>query len=122
MSDGYDMKTPEGHRRFVADNWELLAYVAYRGYLQFGRGAVVVSGKLNGSDNRFPQYTPLDGGGFGHLEQDRYVRKYDAEQEIVVIFNLRGFAVMAERYQGQPGADPLLVYAAFEKRRGTTLH
>ena len=122
MSDGYDMKTPEGRKQFVIDNWELLACIAYGGYLRFGRGAVVISGKLNGSDDRLPQYMPLDGGEFGYPEQERYVREYDPEQEIVVIFDLRGFPVTAGRYQGAPGANPPLVYADFEKRQGTTLH
>ena len=109
-ADGYDMKILEGRRQFVFDSWRVLAAYAYSGYLQQGRGAVVVGGDIQAPDSELPKWVTPGVAGQLNKELADMIAQYDPEDEIVVVFELRGFAVTFGRY-GVDDYPPPQVYA-----------
>lgn len=91
----YNMKTVEGRRAWVFACWEALALKCYEYYKQFGRGAAVITGDLSEPDLEGFKYAQ------GEDPDPRFTQtlaEYDPENEIVVIFVLRGYARTIGRY------------------------
>ena len=110
---GCDMLTLEGRNQFVRDTWEALAPYAYEGYLQHGRGVVVIRGEEDGPQD--PQYTPLDMiGPDTPPELAQYVMEYDPDQEFVCMFVLGDVAAFARYILDDPAQAPAILHSVLQ--------
>ena len=109
----YDMLALEGRNQFVRENWEGLAPYAYAGYLQHGRGVVVIPW---GKDvPHGPQYTPLDMIGPDQPpELVQYVLEYDPDREFVCLFILGEIGAFARYITDDPAKAPALLHSVLQ--------
>jgi len=103
MTDTYDMKSKRDRSRFVWDTWVAIAPWGYGAYLQAGRGAVVIGDDFDGpTAPRFFLLADIEAAvaaGKTSPELRDYVKAYDPDREVVVAFDLTGFAFTYGRYQ-----------------------
>ncbi len=109
MANKYDLTTVEGRQQFIIDTWPGTAGLAYAGYKAYNRGAVVFAHNYNR-----PMYVPLKGNDYGNPEIVKFVKEYDPEREIVVMFFLNDESVVFDRYN-VPGLLPAKAYQLFAK-------
>ena len=102
----YDMKLKRDRSRFVVDSWAAIAPWGYGAYLQAGRGAVVIGDDFDGpAMPRFFLLADIEAAvADGKTPTDLldYVKSYDPDREVVVAFDLTGFAFAYGRYQVDP--------------------
>jgi hypothetical protein len=103
---------PWKRQAYIAQNWQALAGLAWRGYQAWGRGIVVLTTRPEANPQAC-EYQPL---ALGHLtgareQARRFMREYDPETEIVVGF------LDPTPTPGNPGGNMLL----FQLRAGGSL-
>lgn len=99
----YDMKQKRDRTRFVSNNWAVIAPWGYGAYLQLGRGAVVIGDDFDGpAMPRLFKLADIEAAvAAGKAPPDLldHVKRYDPDREVVVAFDLTGFAFAYGRYQ-----------------------
>ena len=94
---GKRLTTAEEHKQFIADNWDHLAGMAWRGYQEYGRGFIdiivdKVQGEPNGKLETFCAFASerllaKDNLSIPEPELKRLVQQYDPEAFVVLLFH-----------------------------------
>lgn len=111
MTTDYNVTRKRDRARFVFDTWEDTAAWGYGAYFQRGRGAVVISDLGDGpSQPRYFLQADIEAAvtkGTSRTALLAMVREYNPDLEIVVCFDIPGYAFAYGRYQvdTQPPKD-----------------
>lgn len=120
------------HLDFISANWEMLAFTGYQEYQQKGRGMLFVDeadfiNKPRGVLTRIGVTYVAEGskefkaigGKWPGQKEERWVRSYNVDREILVCFARTDLGVSSYKVQGLDDRIPVMIYKrSMEKNKG----
>jgi len=120
----------ERHLAFIHANFEQLAAAAYKGYIEHGRGMLVLNDAdfIDKARGRFTQYRQAymakgndvfkeAGGEWPGVKEARWVAEYDPERTVLIGFVRGNGGISSYRVEGVGNGIPVMAY---ERQKGGT--